>query len=225
MIYIISGDDTVRSRKRLVELCDKKSVITLDGKTLQKNVLEENLVSTALFGEEKGVVVENITKNSKKKDLLTFLNSHNTNILTILWDDKKTSKTSFSALKSAKVEEYLLPTYYFKFLDTLSPQNKKQSYMLFHELLSTYAPEQVFYSLLKRARQLVIISSGAKSDEIIKMSSWQLANLKRQLQMWSKESLFAFYESLRQTEIKLKTGKLPVNLAKHLDILILSQLT
>jgi hypothetical protein len=110
-------------------------------------------------------------------------------------------------------------------LDTLSPNNKKQSFTLYHELLKTYAPEQVFYSLFKRVRQLVILSSGSKNDELMKMAPWQVSNLKRQLQMWSHESLKSFYSSLKQTEIKQKTGGLPVSLAKHLDILILSKLT
>lgn len=225
MIYILHGDDTTGSRKRLGEICEGTPTKTFDGKSLLLKDLEESVLSTGLFEEEKAVVIENITRSPKKKEILAYLSTEKSSFPIVLWEDRKALKTSFSSLKNVKVEQFLLPSFYFRFLDTLSPRNKKESFNLYHELLQTYAPEQVFYSLLKRTRQLVVISSGARTEEIEKMSSWQLSNLKRQLQMWSRQSLLSFYESLKQTEIKLKTGALPVSLAKHLDIVLLSKLT
>ncbi len=225
MIYILHGDDTTSSRKRLIALCEGLITNTFDGKYLQLKELEESILSSGLFEENKAVVVENITKNPKKKEILSYLSTEKSTFPIILWEDKKALKTSFSSLKNAKIEEFLLPSYYFRFLDTLSPRSKKESFKLYHELLQSYAPEQVFYSLLKRVRQLVVISKGERTEETEKMSPWQLSNLKRQIQMWKKESLFSFYEALKQTEIKLKTGALPTSLSKHLDILILSKLT
>lgn len=225
MIYVLHGDDITASRKRLGQICEEKHVISLDGKSLLKSELEEKLLSTGLFEDEKVVVIENITKNAKKKELLALLDSSITSNTIIIWEDKKALKTVFSVLKNAKNEEFTLPTYYFKFLDNISPQYKKESFVFYHKLLETYAPEQLLFSLIKRSRQLVIVSTGERTDEIMKMSSWQLSNLQKQVRLWKKENLKSFYEALKQTEIKLKTGGLPVSLSKHLDIILLSKLT
>ncbi len=226
MIYLLHGDDTVASRKYLTELTEGLTVTTFDGKSLTIPTLEEAISSGGLFGEAKAVVVEGlIAKNPKKKDIVTFLNNHDVQIVLVFWEEKKVLKTSFASLKKATVKDFLLPSYYFQFLDNFAPSNKKSSFLLYQKLLANYAPEQLLFSLLKRVRLLAILSSGGNTTELSKMSSWQMNNLQKQVRMWKKDSLLGVYEALKQTEIKLKTGKLPVSLSKHLDIVILSELT
>ena len=225
MFYILHGDDTSSSRKFLTDTVGELSYIVLDGKTITFPILEENLISNGLFESEKAVIIENLfSKNPKKKELAKFLELLETNTLAIFWEDKKLPKTSI-LLKKAQVREFLLPQYYFQFLDSLAPRQNKRIYSIYQELLKTYAAEQILFSLIKRVRQLVILSTGAKNDELLKMAPWQLSKLEGQLRQWGKPALNSFYEDLKDTEIKLKTGSLPINLSKYLDILILRKLS
>ncbi len=226
MLYLLHGDDTAASRKYLIELAEGKNVTTLDGKSLKIADFEEATVSGSLFAGEKAVIVEGLlSKNARKKEFITFLNENEPKTLVILWEDKKLPKPTYSNLKKANVRDFFLPSYYFQFLDNFSPNNKKNTFDLYQKLLKNYAPEQLFFSLLKRVRVLVIISSGSTTAEISKMSPWQMNNLQKQLRTWNRQNLVSIYEKLKKTEIRLKTGKLPLGLAKHLDILILSELT
>lgn len=225
MKYLLYGDDVSSSRNFLNGLTVGFQVTVLDGKNLTIPLLEENLVSNSLFEEKKAVVIEGlIGKNKKKKEFFEYLNTSKSSVLIILWEDKKLLKTSFTTLKSVTVNEFSLPQNYFQFLDSFTPGNAKRIFVSFHQLLNTMSEEQVFYSLLKRLRTLLLIESYAKTEETIKISPWQMGKLKQQLRIWPKEKLIKFYSELQDTEIKLKTGKLPVGLSKHLDILILSQL-
>lgn len=225
MKYLLHGDDTVASRKFLTGLVEGFKANTFDGNNLSVAGLEEAVLSRGLFAEKEAVIVENLlSRNAKKKDFIGFLNSAKFDTLLILWEDKKLPKTSFKGLHDFKIEEFLLPVYYFQFLDKLFPGNKKQVFELYQKLLASYAPEQLLFSLTKRVRLLLILNSGGKSEELSNMPPWMLSKLKGQARMWPGSTLVSFYNKLQEAEVKLKTGKLPVDLSKHLDILILTKL-
>lgn len=225
MIYILHGDDLTASRKFYLGLTEGFQITFLDGKNLLVKDLEEKISSSSLFEEKKAVVVENLlSKNAKKKDFVSFLNESTSQTLLILWEDKKLPKTSFGSLKNSTVREFLLPQNYFQFLDSYAPGNGKKLFSMYHELLLTMNEELVFYSLLKRIRLLVILSNDSSITELSKMAPWQVGKLKNQLNLWQKDALLQFYKTLQATEIKMKTGKLPVGLSKHLDILMLTRL-
>lgn len=225
MIYLLHGDDVVSSRKTVSELTVGFQITSLDGKSVSVATLEENLVSTSLFDEKKVVVVENLlSKNSKKKDFVKFLNSFESDVLLILWEDKKLLKTTTNTLKKAVIRDFLLPQNYFQFLDSFAPGNSKRLYSMYHELLKTMTAEQVFYSLLKRLRLLTVISSGGTIGELSKMAPWQQGKLNQQVRLWPQSKLSIFYAQFSQLEIRMKSGGLPLGLSKHLDMLILSEL-
>ena len=225
MKYLLNGDDTVASRNFLNELTNGFALTLLDGKSLTLKDLEQNLLSTSLFEEKKAIVIENLfSKNTKKKDFITFLNSQPDLNLVIFWEDRKILKTSTKGLKDTIIRDFLLPQNYFEFLDSVIPGQQKRIFLLYHNLLKSMTVEIVFYSLLKRVRLLTILASGGSVDELSKMSPWQLSKLKQQGKGWSIAQLLFFYNKLQEAEIKLKSGKLPTTLSKHLDILILSDL-
>jgi DNA polymerase III delta subunit len=225
MKYILCGDDSVVSRKCLSELIAGFQVAMLDGKNLTVAQLEENLASTSLFDEKKAVVVESLfSKNKKKKEIVTFLNTFKSDILLIFWEDRKLLKTSYAGFKDVVVREFVLPQQYFQFLDTFAPGQAKRVYLLYQALLSSYAPEQLFYALLKRVRLLLVLSENGMIPEVAKLSQWQKTRLDQQKKMWSQSKLRELYFELGQAEINMKSGRLPVSLSKHLDILILSRL-
>lgn len=225
MKYLLHGDDISASRNFLTDLTSGFQTTVLDGKNLAIRELEEKMLSTSLFDDKKAVVVENLlSKNTKKKDFIPFLNLQKNGVLLILWEDKKTTKTAFSNLQNVTVKEFNLPFVYFEFLDSFAPHQVAKLYQMYHLLLLTTDATQIFYSLLKRLRALLILQSNASSIEIDKMSPWQVGKLKQQMRLWHKDKLVDFYSKLQETEIKLKSGGLPVGLSKHLDILILSEL-
>lgn len=226
MIYLLHGDDTASSRNFLTGLTEGFKTTILDGKSLGISELEEKMLSTSLFFDKKAVVVENLlSKNPKKKDFISFLNLQRDGVLLILWEDKKVIKNAFSDLKNVTVKEFSLPQVYFEFLDSFAPHQVAKLYQMYHLLLLTTDATQIFYSLLKRLRALLILQSNSSSMETDKMSPWQLGKLRNQVRLWPKEKLVSFYSKLQDTEIKLKSGGLPIGLSKHLDILILSELS
>lgn len=225
MKYLLHGDDTASSRKFYLSLTESYQVTSLEGKNLLVKDLEEKLVSTSLFDENKAVVIENLlSKNVKKKDFVNFLNDEKSQTLTILWEDKRLPKTSYRSLKDVSVRDFLLPQNYFQFLDSFAPKNGNKLFKMYHELLLTMSAELVFYSLIKRVRLLVVLANGSTISELSKMAPWQVGKLKSQLRLWKKDELLSFFKNLADTEIEMKTGKLPLGLSKHLDILILTQL-
>lgn len=225
MRYLLNGDDTVASRNFLNEITNGYVVTILEGKSLALKDIEENLLSTSLFEEKKAVVIENLfSKNTKKKDFIAFLNLQPDLKLLIFWEDKKILKTTTKGLKDTIIRDFLLPQNYFEFLDSVIPGHQKRIFILYHNLLKSMTVEIIFYSLLKRIRLLTILTSGGTVEELSKMSSWQMSKLKQQARGWSITQLLFFYDKLQEAEIKLKSGKLPTTLSKHLDILILSDL-
>jgi DNA polymerase III delta subunit len=225
MIYILHGDDTAASRNFITEITSEFPTTILDGKSLNLSQLEENVVSRGFFEEEKAIVVENLLSQNKKKELVKFLNDLKSEILIVLWEGKKLTKTATNVLKKAEIHEFSYPSYYFQFLDSVTSKSGKRLYALYHDLLKTTSEEIIFYSLLKRIRLLVVIASGSTISELSKMAPWQQSKLNQQVRQWRKEELLEFYKQLQEIEIKMKTGKLPLGLSKHLDILILSHLT
>lgn len=225
MRYLLHGDDAVSSRKSLTDLTLGHAVVQLDGKTVSKKILEENILATSLFMEKKAVVIENLlSKNTKKKELVDFLLTQKDAILLVLWEDKKLPKTSTNSLKNVIIQEFALPTLYFQFLDSFTEKNGKKLFLLYQKLLNSLSAEQIYYSLVKRVRLLLIMSENGTTDDLAKMAPWQKSRLQQQMRQWSRSNLLEFYSELQNTEIKLKTGKLPLGLSKHLDTLILSRL-
>lgn len=227
MKYLLHGDDIAASRKFLNTLTDGFVITQLDGKVLSLPVLEEALIATSLFDEKKAVIIENLfSKNKKKKELVEFINTKKTEFLVIFWEDRKVIKTAFKDLKDLNVREFLLPQNYFQFLDGFVPGNKKREYNLYKEMEKTMGEEIVFYSLLKRLRQLLIVASDGYQNisEFQKMSPWQLDKLKKQLKVWKTNQLFTTYSKLQDIEIKMKSGALATGLSHQLEILILSDL-
>lgn len=223
MKYILHGDDTSDSRNFLNLMLDGNKAEIVDGKSLTESAVFNLCHTDGLFEEKRIIVIENLSKNSKKKEITAFLNSYNGLADIIIWEDKKISKSTFSAATKFEIKEFLLPVYYFEFLDKFVPENKRKEIDLMHLLLKTNAPEQILFSLVKRVR-LMIIARNGDSNELRKMPEWMKSKIVRQSKLWNEKKLTDFYQILQNTEINLKTGKLPIDLSKQLDILILSNL-
>lgn len=229
MLYVLTGDNTVSSRNKLTELISgQANVVRIDGKKSSIADIEMALGSDLLFADQKLIVIEQFGKVKPADKLIEFVSrfdkDKNTDV--ILWDEVEISAKISNSLKSAKISNFSFPKVYFAFLDGLSPKDSARTLDLLHQVLKTYASEQVLYSTIKRIRQLLIVKSGNyhEFDEFKEMQSWQIGKLKKQSEMWSEEQLKNAFVSFADLDEKLKTSALTMDLSAHLDILLLSDL-
>lgn len=234
MIYIIGGEDTVSSRKKLIELLENKpNTIRMDGKKATLAELDEAILSADLFSNSKTIVVESFSKLKPEERMWEILkpfegsqgkqvqDDKNTDV--ILWDEVDVSKKKFP--KGVQVFNFLFPKFYYQFLDSFQPHSK-EILRLLGEVLKTFEPEQVLYGLVRRVLQLLIIKTNNHSDfsEFKQMQSWQISKLKKQANLWSEDQLRKVYLALAELDEKQKTSNLPMPLGYHLDIILLSDL-
>lgn len=226
MFYIIHGDDIVNSRKRLSELVSQfKNVAYLDSEKISNIDLVQALNSNDMFGDEKCIVIEKILKLPKKEleKLLELLENPPTSTAVILWHNTELSKVFLSKFKKVNTEVFLLPKLFFTFLDNLTPQNFKTELDVLSKMENVEA-EQIFYAMVKRIRQLHAIKLEISSEELAKMSPWQLNKLKGRSAKWRVEELEKIYKKLFEIEVRMKSGGLMLPLKKHLDIMLISAL-
>ncbi len=226
-MYIIHGENTGESRKKLDEiLAGKTNIKRVDGKKLREDEIQMLFAATELFAQEKVIVIENC-KGLTKPILTSLLSAYPTSEAElILWQDGNYDARLIKKFNDAKVFAFPLPKYYFVFLDNLMPKKGNQLHETYQKLLESFVPEQIFFSLIKRVRQLLIIKTANMNEfeEFAKMNSWQRNKLEAQARAWSEQSLKSFYASLYRTETALKTSNIPTNLGKHIDILLLTEL-
>ncbi len=222
MIYILHGDDIVTSRKKLSELTSEfKSVTYLDAEKIGNTDIVQTLSSSDLFLDKKCIVIEKILKLPKKEldALLELVDSFDSSITLILWNNTELSKVFLGKFKDATIESFILPKLFFTFLDNLSPNSVSQEIELLSRMVNVEA-EQIFYAMIKRIRNMLMIKSNSNSDDLTKMSPWQLGKIKEQSLKWKVEELEKIYKDLFDLEVKMKSGGLMLPLKKHLDILL-----
>lgn len=227
MLYVITGEDIVSSRKKLNELLELSTDIArLDGKKATIAEVEMALVSNALFSDQRKIVIEYFSKVKPQEKLIEHAkrveNDKDTDI--ILWDVTDPG-AKIRAVKSAKSFSYTFPKVYFNFMDGLTPANSS-SVKIYREVLKTYEPEQILYSIIKRIRQLLILKSDnyQQFEEFAKMQEWQIGRLKSQASKWSEKQLSEAFLKYSALDEKIKTSGLTMDLSKHLDIILTQDL-
>ncbi len=223
MLYILHGDDVVSSRKRLSELTSEfSSTGYLDVEKILCTEIVQALSSSDLFLEKKCVVIEKILKLPKKEleTLIELANSPDASITLILWHNTELSKVFLGKFKKANIESFTLPKLFFTFLDNLFPHSITKEIDLLSKM-GNVEDEQIFYAMIKRIRQLMMIKSNSNSSELTKMSPWQFGKIKEQSLKWKVEELEKIYNELFDLEIKMKSGGLMLPIKKHLDILLM----
>ncbi len=225
MITLIHGDDLEKIERSIIDLTAGVKIERIDGAKLKIKELEEKLLGESLFGEESVFLIERLFKNKTKKDLFQFIFSHKDNLSIILIERSKLNKRDLGAYKFNTVIEHALPQYYFKFLDDFYPGNSRNLDKLYNELLKTFEPEQIYYSLIKRLRSLIAVKTNSLShSEVARFAPWQMGKLKHQARLWEEKDLVNFYKKLFEIEVKMKSSQMPVSLDKYLDMTIITEL-
>ncbi len=227
MVILIHGEDISSSRSKLVSILGTETNVTKINCKKQKIVdARDAFLGDSLFDSKKIIVLENFNKIKPIDDLINLIlplhASQNTKV--ILWETTELDKRLIAKLKVTDVFLYTFPKYFYQFLDSFSPKSGKNGAELLKKLLSTSDPEQVFYSLIKRVRQLYIVKLGVEREfsETAKMSDWQLSKIRSQASGWESNRLATAYIKLADLEEKMKTSALTMPLSAHLDFLLLS---
>lgn len=227
MVIIIYGDNTTASRKEIDIQTGKAKTTRIDGKRATIDEYTRALQSDALFGGDEAVVIEQFTKIpvvSQKKVIEIIQHAPDSQKI-ILWIDGKLGKKIHASFPKAHVLEFKNPANYYQFLDSLRAGNAKQLHTLLEKLERDYTGEQIFYSVFKRARQLLLVQEGIlASNEFVGMQAWQIDKLKKQARMWTPRKLKSFYKKLFILEKAQKTSTNPLAISEHLDMVILSDL-
>lgn len=228
MLYIIHGDDIISARKRLTDLTSgfAGSIFLLGDKVTSFDILNA-LSSSDMFQSEKCVVIEKISK-LPKADLDRLLPifekiAKEKEITLILFQDSEMTKQQIGKYKTVITESFLLPKLFFHFLDNFTPKNMATEIYTLSKMTSV-DEMQIFYALVKRVRQMLLIKANGSFDELLKMSPWQLGKLQTQSASWKKEALEHVYFELFKLEKDLKSSGLMLPLKKHLDIMMASAL-
>lgn len=227
MIIIIHGDDVTQSTRKLDSI-SKDWTVRLDAKKALVDEIERGFQTDSLFDEKRTIMIEHV--ESARKEILESLiknaetlDSHNT---LIIYSTLSIHARILKRFSTAQIFEFKLPKVYFNFLDGIIPGNGRNIHVLIEELSSTYTAEQLFYSVVKRIRQLLMMKTMhyQSFDEIAKMNSWQITKIKKQAHSWEREELVQLYKQLYKLEKGMKTSTLPASLLSHLDIALITAL-
>jgi len=223
MLTIICGEDTIKAhnfflqeKKKFID--EKYEVFEVDPSSIDEIIRwqSENL---SLFAAKKVFFTRNLNKkiNKNNKKILMLIDKLvNDKRINIFDFEEGIEKRNLKIQKNALVKEFRPESSIFNFLDSLYPGNFKKTIKIFNSLPKTTAYELISFMLQKRIRQLILIKTNNKIDDL---SYWQLKKLTFQAKLWTKEALIRFYQALFQLEIRIKTGNNPFDLKKSLELL------
>lgn len=228
MLKIIHGDDLAKSRTFLNQQISKyqetgtKEIIRLDGEKINLTELLLAAETKSLFAEKKLVIIENLftrTKSKLKDKILNYLISEKHTVDILLWEKKKISTVWLKKFSQAQISEFKINQTIFKFLDSLSPTNIKQSLHFFQLAQKNDPPELIFYLLHRRVSEL-IIAKDSGSNGLLKKSPWQKSRLLNQASKFSLPELKTLHRQLYRTDVQVKSGKNLLPLASELDLIL-----
>lgn len=223
MLTIICGQNTIEAYNFFLE--KKKDffnknyeILEIDFSTIEDLIRwqSENL---SLFATKKVFFIRNLNKkiNKKNEKNLMLINQIATDKNINVFDfEEGIEKRSLKIQKNILIKEFKIPVSIFNFLDSIYPGNLKTVIKTLNLLTKTASSELIFFMLVKRIRQLLMIKFNNKIDDL---QIWQLKKLTFQAKRWSKENLLKFYQSLFQLELRIKTSNNPFDLTKSLEIL------
>lgn len=223
MLILLHGENQTASRKELSLYKEKfkdGEIIVLNGKNLEETELRVALETSSLFCQEKLIILENLFSQKIKTDFYkVFKENADKNI--IFWENKEIGKLIINKLPKNLINKaYKYPVVIFKFLESLTPGNTKNSLYLLYECLKQEEIEMIFYMLVRQIRGLLIIKD--MGNTAVSFSPWQKAKLTNQTRYFTIDKLQNMMQKLLQIDINIKTGASPYNLQKQVEQFIIA---
>lgn len=224
-MLILHGENIDQSRRFLASRLKSFAgeIIKLEGENLNLSELKQAVEGNSLFGKDKLVVIFNIFSrrpSKEKENLLEYLKKEKPKNL-IVWEGKKIDGRVLTSFAFGQIRRFDLTPIIFRFLDSLSPQNKKNSLILLHQCLR-FEPAEVVFSLLCRQVKDLIIAIDLGKKGLENLPDWKKEKLAIQAKKFGLEKLIKLYQKLLEIDYAQKTGKTPLSLASQLDLLLVN---
>lgn len=228
MITIIHGDDTASSRSLFVsQKNEQKDAISFDGEKVSISDLMQSIEGGGLFSDEKHIYIDELLSKKKQqtelKEIITYLNSHQLETNTVLWENTSLTKSVLSLFSKATVKHFPLPQSLFQFLDALAPGNGKILVSLFHKTIAVSELQIVVFMLVRHVRLLLAMreDESISIDEAKRLAPWQKAKLSRQAKLFTLTQLVNIHRKLFSIDLEQKTGKSALTLPQAIDFFLL----
>lgn len=227
MIYILHGEDTRSSYKRLAQILD-------DHKDFRKIRLEANvepdkitqeIFAVNLFDNKRIIVIENFLASKKFSEKL--FNNIPIQTPIIFWEHKTITKSQLSKLpKDTKIEEFKPPTILFSFLDNITPG--KKNYL--SQLPQLEDEPSLLWNLQQRFLLLILAKLGISLDSAIKITKrnvfdWQWQKIRQQARSFSPQILKSIYNGLLKIDYMIKQGETNLEPSTLLSVLFIKYLS
>jgi len=203
----------------------KREIIKFNQKNLKLENLIQALESQSLFGQERLIIIEEFfsqPKSNRQQEIIDYLSKEKPSINLIFWEKKILTPGLLRKLSFIdQVKAFKIPALVFKLVESIYPNNQKQTLNYLKETLKNQSAEFIFYMIVRQIKLLIQTKDGI----LPKMAPWMLGKLKSQASKFkSIESLKNLYGRLLEIDRNIKTGQTPMSLAWHLDMLLISNL-
>ncbi|OGC45906.1 hypothetical protein A2V49_02535 [candidate division WWE3 bacterium RBG_19FT_COMBO_34_6] len=218
MIYIIHGNDYSKSREQVISLYNKtksSQKIELKGSDIDQKTLSGAVFGVDIFGETPFLVLDiSDLKNQAITEFLPILKKTPENITLIILHNKEIGKTN-EFLKNAQLlkanvilNNKFIKSNVFRFVDFLFSKDRNSTYRELGFLQdesadSFYIFSMIIYGLRNVTNAKFQTSAFKEKSDFVRMRSIKQAAL------FSKENILNLYGILYDTDLKIKTGKIP----------------
>lgn len=201
MIYLISGQNQVDSRRFLIRLkSDYQDIQQIPGKGLNEKIFKEatNQLSHPLFGGKTAILVEKFAGNWQ-----IFPKKLPAGVDLILWSDEKLAAGD-QPVKNFLFDRTQKATS-FKLVDAILFRNERQALILATQILNTKEPTEKIIGALARGFSLAIC---AKENSLRNsgLAAFAREKIAEQAKLWTKTSLRKALLRLLAIDITLKEG-------------------
>jgi hypothetical protein len=224
MLTILHGQNVTNSRNllnSLIRQAQKKNQTI--ARITTENFQADNLVNALepdLFNQEKLIILDDFQKFSlsQQKKIAQIINRFSSEKKIIIWANKNLPAKILKLFPKKQDQLFKPDKTIFSFLDSLSPDNKKNSLQLLNRTLEKEATGLIFYLLVGRIEDLIIAKSEHQKE--LKKAPWQKKRLINQAKKFSQDQLAKILEKLIFLDYQQKTGQMPYSFEFGLELLI-----
>lgn len=227
-MLILHGENRVQSRRVLNEKIKffqerEREVIKLDGKKIDLTAVKEACETKSLFGRNRLVVIEGFfsrAKSGQKTEIENYFQELPDETDIIFWEEKGLTPRQLDKFPP-QAQKYLfkIEPIIFKFLDSLSPGNPRQSLDLLCQCQKRESPEMIFYMLCRQIR-LLLLAKDLGRRGLRELPFWMQDKFLRQSHYFTLEQLLGIHQKLLQIDSDQKKGRALMSLSFQLDLLI-----
>lgn len=200
MLTLLHGDNLIASYNLLQKYKQDFSgeIVTLDAKTTTQTELEETLGQNALFESSKLVILE----GNPKAGLVEAINKLSNSFDIIVWADKKITAAAY---KGKILELKDTTNTNFKFADSFTARDLKNSLKELQTLIAEKTPSELIVGILTRQLKLIL---QVLEGETTSINPYVVSKIKIHLKKWTPQQVKRGFKELLEVDHSLKTGRI-----------------